>query len=75
MVNIKPTEFHLVQLCSFCNIYMSNDVKFFETPFYQYIFFVRIEMKIKHATNLFLNSKKKLRNMDMNVMHNNRKLV
>ena len=32
LVNIKPVEFHLIQLCSFCNIYMSNDVKFFETP-------------------------------------------
>ena len=32
LVNIKPVEFHLIRLCSFCNIYMSNDVKFFETP-------------------------------------------
>ena len=31
LVNIKPVEFHLIRLCSFCNIYMSNDVKFFET--------------------------------------------
>ena len=31
LVNIKPVEFHLMQLCSFCNAYMSNDVKFFET--------------------------------------------
>ena len=30
--NIKPVEFHLLRLCSFCNIYMSNGVKFFETP-------------------------------------------
>ena len=32
LINIKPVEFHLIRLCSFCNIYMSNDVKFFETP-------------------------------------------
>ena len=32
LVNIKPVEFQLIRLCSFCNIYMSNDVKFFETP-------------------------------------------
>ena len=31
LFNIKPVEFHLIRLCSFCNIYMSNDVKFFET--------------------------------------------
>ena len=31
-LNITPVEFHLIRLCSFCNIYMSNDVKFFETP-------------------------------------------
>ena len=31
-LNINPVEFHLIRLCSFCNIYMSNDVKFFETP-------------------------------------------
>ena len=31
-LNINPVEFHLVRLFSFCNIYMSNDVKFFETP-------------------------------------------
>ena len=31
-VNINPVEFHLIRLCSFCNIYMSNDVKVFETP-------------------------------------------
>ena len=30
--NIKPVEFYLIRLCSFCNIYMSNDVKFFKTP-------------------------------------------
>ena len=29
LVNIKPVEFNLIRLCSFCNIYMSNDVKFF----------------------------------------------
>ena len=30
---LKAVEFHLIQLLSFnfCNIYMSNDVKFFET--------------------------------------------
>ena len=28
-LNINPVEFHLIQRCSFCNIYMSNDVKFF----------------------------------------------
>ena len=27
--NINLVEFHLIQLCSFCNIYMSNDVKIF----------------------------------------------
>ena len=32
LVNIKPVEFHLIRLCSSCNIYMSNDVKFFKTP-------------------------------------------
>ena len=31
-LNINPVEFHLIRLYSFCNIYMSNDVKFFETP-------------------------------------------
>ena len=31
-LNINPVEFHLVRLCSFCNLYMSNDVKCFETP-------------------------------------------
>ena len=31
-LNIKPVEFHLIRLCNFCNIYMSNDVKFFEAP-------------------------------------------
>ena len=31
-LNINPVEFHLIRLCSFCNIYRSNDVKFFETP-------------------------------------------
>ena len=32
LVNITPVEFYFIRLCSFCNIYMSNDVKFFETP-------------------------------------------
>ena len=32
LVNINSVEFHLIRLCSFCNIYMSNNVKFFETP-------------------------------------------
>ena len=32
LVNIKPVEFYLIRLCSLCNIYMSNDDKFFETP-------------------------------------------
>ena len=36
LVNIKPVEFHLIQLGSFCNIYMSNDVKFFERLYIQY---------------------------------------
>ena len=27
-LNINPVEYHLIRLCSFCNIYMSNDVKF-----------------------------------------------
>ena len=31
LVNIEPVEFHLIRLYSFCNIYISNDVKFFET--------------------------------------------
>ena len=31
-LNINPVEFHLIRLCSFCNIFMSNDVKFFEAP-------------------------------------------
>ena len=31
-LNINPVEFYLIRPCSFCNIYMSNDVKFFETP-------------------------------------------
>ena len=31
-LNIKPVKFHLIRLCSFCNIYISNDIKFFETP-------------------------------------------
>ena len=31
-LNINPVEFHLIRLCSFYNIYMSNDVKYFETP-------------------------------------------
>ena len=31
LVKIKRVEFHLIRLCSFCNIYISNDVKFFET--------------------------------------------
>ena len=28
-LNINPVEFHLIRLRSFCNIYMSNDVKLF----------------------------------------------
>ena len=32
-LNINPVEFHLIRLYSFCNIYISNDVKFFETPY------------------------------------------
>ena len=32
-LNINPVEFHLIRLRSFCNIYMSNDIKFFETPY------------------------------------------
>ena len=31
-LNINPIEFYLIRLCSFSTIYMSNDVKFFETP-------------------------------------------
>ena len=31
-LNINPVKFHLIRLCSFCNIYMSNNVKFVETP-------------------------------------------
>ena len=33
-LNINPVEFHLIRLCSICNNYMSNDVKLFETPWY-----------------------------------------
>ena len=33
-LNINPVEFHLIRLCSFCNIYMSNDVKFFLITLY-----------------------------------------
>ena len=29
---LKPDEFYLIRVLSFCEIYMSNDVKFFETP-------------------------------------------
>jgi len=29
LVNIEPVDIHLIRGCSFCNIYMSNDVKFF----------------------------------------------
>ena len=32
LIKNKPVKFYLIQLCGFCNIYMSNDVKFFETP-------------------------------------------
>ena len=32
LVNIKSVEFHLIGLSSFCNIHMSNNVKYFETP-------------------------------------------
>ena len=38
-LNINPVEFHLIRLCSFCKIYMSNDVKFFETPCIIFILF------------------------------------
>ena len=27
LVNIKPVEFNLIRLCSFCNIYISNFLK------------------------------------------------
>ena len=37
LVNIKPVEFNLIRLCSFCNIYMSNDVKF--SIYQQFIIF------------------------------------
>ena len=36
-LNINPVEFHLIQLCSFCNIYIPNVVKFFETPCILYL--------------------------------------
>ena len=32
LVNIKPVEFYLIRQCSFCNIYMSNDIKFLKHP-------------------------------------------
>ena len=31
-LNINPVEFYLLRLCSFCNIYIVNDVKFFKHP-------------------------------------------
>ena len=30
--NINPVEFHLIRLCSFYNIYMLSDLKFFKHP-------------------------------------------
>ena len=31
-LNINPVKFHSIRLCNCCNIYMSIDVIFFETP-------------------------------------------
>ena len=49
-LNINPVEFHLIQLCSFCNIYMSNDVKFFKTPCTLFVFvfdhFLQLNIKV-----------------------------
>ena len=48
LVNIKPFEFHLIRLCSFCNICMSNDVEFFEKPYIYsqiWIFICKINLK------------------------------
>ena len=36
-LNINTVEFHLMWLRNFYNIYMSNDVKFFETPCIFYV--------------------------------------
>jgi len=30
--NIEPVDIHLIRICSLCNVYMPNDVNFFETP-------------------------------------------
>ena len=45
LVNIKPVKFHVIRLCSFCNIYMSNDVKFFETPCIYTVYITPIILK------------------------------
>ena len=64
-LNINPVKFHLIQLCSFCNIYMSNDVKFFETPCILFIDFFKFLVgkglspllpdvaKLPHSTYLY----------------------
>ena len=48
LVNIKLVEFHLIRLCSFCNIYMSNNVKFFKTSCVQ--FSSKININISHVS-------------------------
>ena len=32
LLNIKLVQFRLIWLCNFCDIYMPNVIKFFETP-------------------------------------------
>ena len=57
-LNINPVEFHFIRLCSLCNIYMLNDVKFFETPC------------ILSANNVILNKENRER-LFMNNINNN----
>ena len=52
-LNINPVDFHLIGLYSFCNIYMSNDGKFFETPC---IYIVCRNTYSVHEDNCSLNS-------------------
>ena len=47
LVNIKPAEFHLIRLCSFSDIYMSNDIKFFETLYSSIHKCLAVNQKIK----------------------------
>ena len=46
-LNINPVQFQLIRLCSFCNIYMTNDVKFFETPcIYVYLYLYTVYISV-----------------------------